>query len=312
MTAGDRESKLLASMREGRAMHGYLITCADESKAFDLCARCAAVLLFGTEETERLPLSPDYFLLDGTVRIEDVRQIRRELGKTTFSSVNRAVVVRNAHKLNGSSVNAMLKMLEEPPEGTHFFLTGVEYRIIPTIRSRCMIVRLGQVGTDEIVRELELSGCTTKEANEYARMSGGSVDLALRLYRDEAVRELRTDAVTAMTRLLKGSYPFNFSKKIGKDREKGLTALTFMLGVCHDALSILTGTADDGGFINTDIRPNIEAAVSKLDHNKLCGAVFALTDAAERLNSNANAAQLIDRLILDVHGIVKNTGKDPS
>lgn len=75
--------------------------------------------------------------------------------------------------MNDSAVNAMLKMLEEPPEGTFFLLTGIEQRILPTIRSRCQIVRLGTASAAEIGAELIRLGAAKSEAQRFAAQSMG-------------------------------------------------------------------------------------------------------------------------------------------
>ena len=151
--------KLKNTIRAGRAMHGYLVTSADcdetapegePSSTAELLRQCAALLLFGSEKTEMLEFSPDFYELNGGAKVEQMRMIRQELSKKAFGGNNRVVVITDAHMMNDSAVNAMLKMLEEPPEGTFFLLTGIEQRILPTIRSRCQIVRLGTASAAEI------------------------------------------------------------------------------------------------------------------------------------------------------------------
>ena len=143
-------------------MHGYLVTSADcdetapegePSSTAELLRQCAALLLFGSEKTEMLEFSPDFYELNGGAKVEQMRMIRQELSKKAFGGNNRVVVITDAHMMNDSAVNAMLKMLEEPPEGTFFLLTGIEQRILPTIRSRCQIVRLGTASAAEIGAE---------------------------------------------------------------------------------------------------------------------------------------------------------------
>ena len=62
-----------------------------------------------------LEFSPDFYELNGGAKVEQMRMIRQELSKKAFGGNNRVVVITDAHMMNDSAVNAMLKMLEEPP-----------------------------------------------------------------------------------------------------------------------------------------------------------------------------------------------------
>lgn len=73
--------------------------------------------------------SPEYLLLagegvSGDIRVDRVREVRREIFNTALSAGGRAVHIKGADKLNGASANALLKVLEEPPEGVLFILTA--------------------------------------------------------------------------------------------------------------------------------------------------------------------------------------------
>ena len=109
---------------------------------------------------------PDFRLLErtendrGTLRAEIVVDQIRELQplfntKPTFDGW-RVVIIDAADELNRNAANAFLKNLEEPPEKTVFFLVSHSpSRLLPTIRSRCRILRfqpLGDADTSAILR----------------------------------------------------------------------------------------------------------------------------------------------------------------
>lgn len=238
--------KLKNTIRAGRAMHGYLVTSADcdetapegePSSTAELLRQCAALLLFDSEKTEMLEFSPDFYELNGGAKVEQMRMIRQELSKKAFGGNNRVVVITDAHMMNDSAVNAMLKMLEEPPEGTFFLLTGIEQRILPTIRSRCQIVRLGTASAAEIGAELIRLGAAKSEAQRFAAQSMGSLTRAKRLMQDEAFQKLRQNAIDALLDIFEGKLPFKWAKSIGRDRQAAKESLGFMLAACHDVLN---------------------------------------------------------------------------
>ena len=76
-------------------------------------------------------------------KIDAVRAVRRAIYDTSLSAAGRVVLVYGAEKLNAASANAMLKVIEEPPENVLFVFTAVsEAAVLPTIRSRCSVYTL--------------------------------------------------------------------------------------------------------------------------------------------------------------------------
>lgn len=289
--------QLKSACASGRAMHGCLVTSADPEAASKLVSECAALLLFGNENTDALKLSADYFDLDGSVKIDELRSMRQELYKQTFGGQSRVVVIRNAHFLNDNAINAMLKMLEEPPVGTYFFLTGNEMRILPTVRSRCLTVRLGTTPLRAIQNELIAIGASPDEAVLYAAMGMGIASRSAKLYTDTSFRTLRTNAINALVDMLSGKLPFNWSKSIGRDRDAARECVEFMLGVCHDLLALINGGRVD---INLDMKNKLTNIASGFTTSRISGIINELVDAAMRLNTNASSNLTLDGLIVEI------------
>lgn len=77
------------------------------------------------------------------IRIEQVRALADFVSTSTHRGGTRVMVLAPAELLNGPSANALLKMLEEPPAGSLFILaTDALDDVLPTIRSRCVLVRV--------------------------------------------------------------------------------------------------------------------------------------------------------------------------
>ena len=78
--------------------------------------------------------------LSNDIPVDEVRKITPFLRKTSSEGGWRVVIVDDAHHLNRSSQNALLKILEEPPKKTVLILVADQPgRFLPTIRSRCQI-----------------------------------------------------------------------------------------------------------------------------------------------------------------------------
>ncbi|MCA9348654.1 AAA family ATPase [Candidatus Saccharibacteria bacterium] len=84
--------------------------------------------------------------------VEASRQLLKQLSVTRANTQKpRLVVIDDAHKLNIEAQNTLLKTIEEPPKSTHFILaTSDMSRILPTIASRCFIVKLKRPAIDDL------------------------------------------------------------------------------------------------------------------------------------------------------------------
>ncbi len=88
-------------------------------------------------------------------------------------------VVRESEKANRYSANAMLKILEEPPKHCTIILLCTQADdLLPTIRSRCQMIRFGPVEEGRIVERLVAEGLDRTQAGFWARFSRGSLGVA--------------------------------------------------------------------------------------------------------------------------------------
>jgi DNA polymerase III subunit delta' len=105
----------------------------------------------------------------------------------------KVAVIRDADSLSEEAANCLLKTLEEPPEAAVIILVGSSLqRQLPTIRSRCQVVRFGPLSPDTIARVLESeeTGGEPGEIEPAAAASGGSLATA-RLLTDPALAGFR-------------------------------------------------------------------------------------------------------------------------
>lgn len=92
------------------------------------------------------------------ILVDQVREVGRSLNLTTSLSDWRAIVFDTADDLEGAGANALLKMLEEPPANTVFFLVShAPGRLLPTIRSRCRRLDFARLDDEVMTSLLSLS-----------------------------------------------------------------------------------------------------------------------------------------------------------
>jgi len=85
------------------------------------------------------------------ITIDQVRGLIRRLSTKPTLGDRRAIIVDPADDMEKGAVNALLKVLEEPPSGTYFLLIAHQPgRLLPTIRSRCRVLRFASLHLDEL------------------------------------------------------------------------------------------------------------------------------------------------------------------
>jgi DNA polymerase-3 subunit delta' len=130
---------------------------------------------------ERLPREKG----DGLARditVKQIRQLGEFMGMTAALSPWRVAVIDSMDELNKEASNALLKMLEEPPPNTLFFLVShAPGRLLPTIRSRCRRLHFDALDDDAMTSILDAhsAGLSEGERKRIVSMSFGSAGRAL-------------------------------------------------------------------------------------------------------------------------------------
>ena len=120
--------------------------------------------------------------LNRNIKVDQIRELGEFMAMTAALSPWRIVVIDSVDDLEPSAANALLKMLEEPPANTLFFLVShAPGRLLPTIRSRCRRLDFEKLGNDAMTSILERETPDLKDAERrrIIAMAGGSAGRAL-------------------------------------------------------------------------------------------------------------------------------------
>ena len=142
--------------------------------------------------------------LSAQLRISQVRALADFVSTSTHRGGRRVVVLAPAERLNNEAANALLKMLEEPPPASLFVLaTDAIDDLLPTVRSRCVLVRVGTPTQAEALNWLRSQ--QVDRAEEHLAAAGGAPIAALAMAQAEeqeaSQRELLLDLLAQGARL---------------------------------------------------------------------------------------------------------------
>ncbi|MEM9320160.1 MAG: DNA polymerase III subunit delta' [Pseudomonadota bacterium] len=116
------------------------------------------------------------------ITIDETRKLKGFFQMSAADGGRRAVIVDAADEMNVSAANALLKVLEEPPDRSTLLLVSHQpARLLPTIRSRCRMLRLNPLGSDDLAFALDQTGLVTEDGAGLHRLAQGSVGEAVAL-----------------------------------------------------------------------------------------------------------------------------------
>ncbi|MDA4843748.1 DNA polymerase III subunit delta' [Hoeflea poritis] len=132
------------------------------------------------------PLDVKSGRVKSAITVDEVRRAGHFLSQTSGTGGWRIVIIDPADDMNRSAANAILKILEEPPRKTLFLvLSHAPGKLLPTIRSRCMPVRLEPLTQEQLKQGLDHLGLTAHQdpsiIDAVAQNAGGSLSNAILL-----------------------------------------------------------------------------------------------------------------------------------
>jgi len=230
------------------------------------------------------------------IRVDDVREVTRAFHSASGVGGWRVAIVDTADELNRSSANALLKIIEEPPERSVFlFVAHRPARILATIRSRCRKLALEPLGEQDIAAATLSLGAPWADRPEAdirraAQDARGSVRAALRLLDGEgAAFDSAIQAVlAALPRVDWNAVHALADRLTGRDNEEAFESFVRALHAFLDArvrAGALRGAASVIGYaeafeeISVAVR---ETEVFNFDKKALIVSIFARLERAGR------------------------------
>jgi DNA polymerase-3 subunit delta' len=193
---GEAKRLLAAALADGPA-HAYLFNGPAGVGKRATALAFAAELLAGDPRVERRT-HPDLYVLEplgDQIRIDAVREMRRDLHMRPFEADRRVYLLFGAHLLNDEAADALLKDLEEPPAYAVIVLVADEVgSLAETIRSRCQAIPFRRLSERAVREEVQARApqLSEDEATSIARVAGGRLDRAERLL-DPAAAQRRVE-----------------------------------------------------------------------------------------------------------------------
>ena len=194
--------------------------------------------------------------------VDLIRGIYDSVGLMPSDIPFKAYVIEDGEKMNRSAQNAFLKLFEEPPENVYFFILTTDASVLlPTVRSRALIIRTQRLDRDQMREVLDRKGVPDCEKRESAiALANGSAGEAIRIYEDGAdAVKLRQTADTLIKALLSpGSDKLSFinlHQKNIKKTDELCKVYALLQSALRDVMAYKTGATENTVYFSSIQNP---------------------------------------------------------
>jgi len=294
---------------------GRCSNCTRIALADDLSSRCAEAVEAreNLRETDRketrilVQTHPDVLIIPPDppqmmIKVDQVRHVIEGVYYRPTEGRHRVYIFAGSSYMR-EAANALLKLLEEPPEfATIFLLVEGTGQLLPTIRSRCIAFTLGAVSVEEIERDLAESrkDWSPKQRTLVARLAEGAIGRA-RAFDLEAYSVARSDAL-ALLQAATGSTDHSTLFRVtetyragAEGQEKTTRLLRATYSLLQDLLFLASGTPEL--VRNTDILPELKRLAAAVDFRWLAAACDRLAAVESGMRRNLLRSLSLDSFV---------------
>ncbi len=230
------------------------------------------------------------------IYIDQIRSLQSEISLRAMEGKKKVFIINDADRMVEQAANALLKILEEPPEDSYLILVTAFPDLLPrTVLSRCRAVRFQSLSEESVETILkQKKGLDGDQAELMARYSRGRVDKVLDMEGAEIVsqRDRFLEWMQGCDLQEVGSI-FELSERFTKNTSEAIEFVEFLLSWTRDLISMkLRGSK--GGLIHADKALDLERECRSKSLSELLKNADILETALQRLKMNVNQRLVIE------------------
>ena len=263
----------------------------------DLCGKCGACRAIQTgNHADVRVLEPLSNKKD--ISIQQVRELEKMLSFRSFSGRRKMAIIDSATLMNWPAQNALLKTLEEPPQGCILILIASNAGgLLPTVRSRVFALSFAPLPRQLMVSFLiSRRGKTREQAESLAALMMGSLGAVSKF---EKMNEKWLEWMKTLLSLRAGDYraALNAAEALAGTREDAQNFLDWAGLWYRDLLSFRIAHAPDK-ILNVDMLQQIEEHSARIEEDDLFSLIFKTGEASQLIQRNVNRRMVLEDLLL--------------
>ena len=309
------------SLERGRLAHSYLligpphigkmtlgfqlaqaVNCSDPNRPCQTCNQCIRI---ASKRHADVQIIPNLEETDGTkeIGIDQIRQLQQSSILKPFEGSCRVFIIDGAERLSQEAGNALLKILEEPPpQVVLILLARDEERLLATLRSRCQIISLHRMTTEELIQALMNRGADPQQAEELATRAQGCPGIALRGLQNPSWLASENAEIESLLHILESSahtrltLAANLSSLYSSEPERIRARLQLWLGWWRDLL--LTKEGAVAYLVHPRFLQNFLPIAQQFDTATINSTLRLIQETIEFLGENANPRLVLEHLVI--------------
>lgn len=237
------------------------------------------------------------------LKIATIREWQHDIALRPYEAAWRVLILHDAERLSEEAANAMLKTLEEPPDYATLLLVAHSSELLPTIVSRCRVLRLRPLPREQVAAALQARGATPELATELAAWSGGRIGWAISVLVDPAAQAARREQLAELIGLAEQdlSVGLRWAEQRAKEyrageQETALAWLELWQSWWRDVVYVAAGC--DEAVTNVDRRAELAAVARRVTPATALAFLQQIIAAAQQLRENVNPQLALEHLVL--------------
>lgn len=288
-------------VNKGCLSHAHLIVGEDGIGKSEIAKIFALEILGKTEDKNYIDIIK-YKPKKASFGVDDVRALIEEVNKKPYEGDKKVIIIYEGNKLTIQAQNALLKTIEEPPNGVYIILLCESIEtILETIKSRCQIYKLTPLNKTEIIEFIErkLDVKDKLKIDSAVAFSEGIPGKAERFLNDEKLAKLRN----ILIELIKGQGKLtaikllDIEKELLNYKEDREEILKIIVSYIRDIM-ICKELNNEYIITNKDKLSEIKDISLNISFAKLEKILFKIDGTREYLNSNSNYTMAIRTLLM--------------
>ena len=281
--------------------HAHLIAGEDGVGKGKLANILAKFILNGDLDREYVDII-NYSSEKSSFGVDDVRDIIEEVYKKPFEKDKKVIIIHEGNKLTIQAQNALLKTIEEPPNGVYIIILCESLELIlDTIKSRCEIYKLKPLTKSELyeyikIKKFNYDENEIKSAIAFSEGVPGRID---RYFNDDKLRELRNNIVILIKNLNKNDLEAILQQEesfsnLKNDKEEVLN----IFGLFIRDILINKEIENEEFIINSDKLEDIKELTKEMSFKKLNNMIKTIEEARRNIKSNVSWGMMLRVMLM--------------
>lgn len=236
-----------------------------------------------------------YFPTKNQLLVEDSNKISNESFVRPIFADKKIFIIKDFDKSTEEAQNKLLKIFEEPNENVYYLLstTNLE-KVLPTIRSRCFKIQLGNLTKKQIESQI-IASCDKQLVLELGK---GNLGKTLDLSREKDLSDIMTIAKSIFSDMKNSKQVITFANKVLSKKENFTLLIEIMTIILEDMLFKIC-KKDTLITLKTQM-PYISQVSEQYSVKSICEIEKLLRKVEEERTFNVNLSSIVDNLLLGI------------